>query len=282
MRHRPSASIRRVNQSSPGGSLTFTAAADITTPTIQWQASANGGSSWINVSGATNPTFTATNLAGFENGWELRAVFTNYVGSATSAPATITVTAPTTTVVLPSNNATSSGNQYLDAGASPGVTKVQYEVTGGSLTNAVIATATPTIYGWLATWNTTTVPNGTYTLQSVATSGGLTGTSPGVTVTVNNANPTTTVVLPSNNAMLSGNQYLDAGASPGVTKVQYELSGGSLSNAVIATATPTIYGWLAAWNTTTVLNGTYTLQSVASYAGGVSGTSAPITVSVSN
>ena len=42
-----------------GGSLTFTAAADITTPTIQWQASVNGGASWINVAGATNPTFTA-------------------------------------------------------------------------------------------------------------------------------------------------------------------------------------------------------------------------------
>ena len=67
-----------------------------------------------------------------------------------------------------------------------------------------------------------------------------------------------------------------------MTKVQYEVTGGNLTNAVIATATPTIYGWLATWNTTTVLNGTYTLQSVASYAGGVSGTSAPITVSVTN
>jgi hypothetical protein len=234
------------------------------------------------VSGATNPTFTLTNVAGFENGWELRAVFTNHVGSATSDSATITVTGPTTTVVLPSNSATSSGSQVLDAAASPGVTKVQYEVSGGSLTNAVIATATPTIYGWLATWNTTAVPNGTYTLQSVATQSGLTGTSPGITITVNNANPTTTIVLPSNNATSSGNQLLDAAASPGVTKVQYEVSGGSLTNAVIATATPTIYGWLANWNTTTVLNGTYTLQSVASYAGGVSGTSAPITVSVTN
>ena len=262
--------------------MTFTAAADITTPTIQWQASANGGSSWINVSGATNPTFTATNLAGFENGWELRAVFTNYVGSATSTPAAITVTAPTTSVVLPSNNATSSGNQYLDAVASSGVTGVKYEVTGGSLSDSVIATATPTIYGWLASWNTTTVPNGSYTLQSVATSGGLTGTSPGITVSVNNPPPTTSVVLPSNNATSSGNQYLDAVASSGVTEVKYEVTGGSLSDSVIATATPTIYGWLASWNTTTVPNGTYALQSVASYAGGVSGTSAPITVSVTN
>jgi hypothetical protein len=51
---------------------------------------------------------------------------------------------------------------------------------------------------------------------------------------------------------------------------------------VIATATPTYYGWLAQWNTTTVPNGTYTLQSVASYGGEVSGTSTPITVTVHN
>ena len=42
-------------------------------------------------------------------------------------------------------------------------------MSGGTLTNQVIATATPTIYGWLAQWNTTTVPNGTYSLESVAT-----------------------------------------------------------------------------------------------------------------
>jgi hypothetical protein len=265
-----------------GGSLTFTASADITTPNIQWQASFNGGGSWATVSGATNPSLTVNNVNNFENGWEVRAVFTNHAGAATSNAATISVTPPTTAVVLPSNNATVSGSAVLDAVASPGTSKVQYKVSGGSLSNVVIATATPTIYGWLATWNTTTVPNGTYTLQSIATSGGLTGTSPGIQVTVNNAAPTTVVVLPSNNASVSGSAVLDATATSGVSKVQYEVSGGSLSNVVIATATPTIYGWLASWNTTTVPNGPYTLQSIASYAGGVSGTSAPITISVSN
>ena len=81
------------------------------------------------------------------------------------------------------------------------------------------------------------------------------------------------MALPSNGATVSGGQWLDAGASPGVTKVQYELTGGTLNDAVIATATPTIFGWIAGWNTTAVPNGTYTLQSVASYAGGVAGTS---------
>jgi hypothetical protein len=51
----------------------------------------------------------------------------------------------------------------------------------------LVATATETLYGWLAPWNTTAIPDGTYTLQSVATeAGGTTVTSPGITVTIAN------------------------------------------------------------------------------------------------
>jgi hypothetical protein len=95
-------------------------------------------------------------------------------------------------------------------------------------------------------------------------------------------NPVTNVVLPSNGATLSGNQYLDATASGGVTKVEFHLTGGTLNNALIATAVPTYYGWLTSWNTTTVANGTYTLQSVAYYASGASGTSTGTTIMVNN
>jgi hypothetical protein len=76
-----------------GSTLTFTSAASGTpTPTIQWQLSTNGGSTWSNISGATSTTFTSGTLNGFENGWELRAVFTNSVSSATSNAATATET----------------------------------------------------------------------------------------------------------------------------------------------------------------------------------------------
>ena len=267
-----------------GETLTFAAGADVTTPTVQWQLSVNGGSTWINVPGATSTTLTTGTLTPFEQGWEVRAVFTNYVGSATTNSATITVLPPTTNVVLPSSGASLSGGQYLDAVTSPSVSKVTYELTGGSLNDQVIATATPTFYGWLAAWNTTTVPNGMYTLQSVATSNGLTGTSPGISVTVDNSPPSTFLALPANDATLTGGQYLDAGASVGVTQVTYEISGGpeDLVDQVISGSTPTIYGWIGGWNTTSVPDGMYTLQSVASYAGGVSGTSAPVTVTVSN
>ena len=160
---------------------------------------------------------------------------------------------------------------------------MQYEITGGTLTDSVVATATSTLYGWVADWNTTTVPNGIYSLESVVSSRGAPQDSPVITITVDNVPPSTTVVLPSDGATLSGlTEYLDSTASSGVTQVQYELSGGTLSGQAIATATPTIVGWAAVWNTTTVANGSYALTSVASYAGGVSGTSGLVTLTVDN
>jgi len=108
------------------------------------------------------------------------------------------------------------------------------------------------------------------------------GASPAVSVTVDTAAPTTSVVLPSNGVTVSGAQYLDATASPGVTHVTYELNGNGLTNYPIANATPTLVGWLAQWNTIGVSDGTYMLQSVASYAGGVSGPSQPVAVTVGN
>ena len=155
----------------------------------------------------------------------------------------------------------------LDASATPnvGVNQVQFRLTGGSLDNALIATATPTFYGWLAQWNSATVPNGTYTLQSEASDGaGYQGVGTGVTVVVDNPPPTTSVLIPSNGASVSGTQVtLDASATDkvGVAKVEFHLTGGSLNNALIGTATLTYFGWVASWNSTTVPDGTYTLQS---------------------
>jgi lysophospholipase L1-like esterase len=94
---------------------------------------------------------------------------------------------------------------------------------------------------------------------------------------------TTGMLVPSNNATLSGTQAtLDASAVAGVTRVVFELSSNGLSESVIGTATPTLYGWIDQWNTTGVANGTYTLRSVASFPDGVTETSTRITVTVSN
>ncbi len=271
-----------------GGDVTFTAAASGNpSPTVQWQESTDAGTTWANINGATSTIYSETNVPYSQNGWQLRAIFTNTNGSATTNAATLTVLAlpPTTSVLIPSNGATLSGSLFLDAAASDNVpiTQVNYVLSGGTYNDTVISGSFPTYFGWIGGWNTTTVPNGTYTLQSVATNAADQSTpSASISVTVNNPPPTTTVALPADGATVTGSQWLDASASPGVTKVQYELTGGSYSDTVISGSTPTYYGWIGAWNTTTVPNGTYTLQSVASYAGGVAGTSAPITITVNN
>ncbi len=60
-------------------------------------------------------------------------------------------------------------------------------LTGGSYNKTVIGTATATIYGYVYSWNTTGVVNGTYTLQSLATdSAGNTAYSTGITIKVSN------------------------------------------------------------------------------------------------
>jgi hypothetical protein len=207
---------------------------------------------------------------------------------ATTNAATVTV-APTTTVVIPANNATVAGTGVvLDAVASRGANSVLYQLSGDGLSNQMIATAAPTIYGWLATWDSTSVPNGTYTLQSVASySGGGTGASLAVTVTVNNPAPTTTVIRPESNVTLpsSNSLVLDAVASPGVTRVQFDISFEGLSPTVV-TATPTLFGWIAVLSAGPMGDGDHfvpipvSVQSVASYSGGVSGTSLPVNFTV--
>ena len=196
---------------------------------------------------------------------------------------------PTTSVIIPSSSGTTlSGTAVVDATATGGggVAEVQFALTGGSLNKTVVGTAVPTLYGYLYQLNTTTVPNGSYTLQSVAAdSVGNTGFSSGVQVTIANPPPTTSVVIPSSSgSTLSGTALLDATASDpgGVAKVQFALTGGSLNQAVLGTALPTLYGYLFSFNTTTVANGTYTLQSVASDTAGNTGYSPGIQVTVNH
>jgi hypothetical protein len=74
-----------------GNSVTFTAAANGNpTPTVQWQVSTNGGTTYTNIAGATGTTLTFTTTSG-QNGYRYRAVFTNSVGTATTSAATLTV-----------------------------------------------------------------------------------------------------------------------------------------------------------------------------------------------
>jgi len=77
---------------------------------------------------------------------------------------------PSTNVVSPLNGAELRGKLPLNANVvAPlgGVSKVEFQLTGGMLRAAEVGTASSTGEGWLYEWDTTTVPDGNYTLRSV-------------------------------------------------------------------------------------------------------------------
>ena len=82
-----------------GQPVTFAAAADGSPPpAVQWLSEAPGATSFSAVGGATSTTYTfSPTLA--QSGTELKAVFTNALGSVSTAPATLTVT-PGTALAL--------------------------------------------------------------------------------------------------------------------------------------------------------------------------------------
>jgi hypothetical protein len=192
-------------------------------------------------------------------------------------------------VLLPSNGATVSEGTWLDAGASSpvGVASITFEVSGGSISDQVIGSGYPTLYGYIGGWDTRDVPNGTYTLQSVATDAtGVWTTSAPITVTVNNGPLSTSVIIPASDATLDPAQgyVLDALASAGATSVSIGVTANTITQRY--TATPTIYGWIAvvpavqcgsSASPCTSMPLPDSIQSVASYAGGLSVTSPPVT-----
>ena len=95
----------------------------------------------------------------------------------------------------------------------------------------------------------------------------------------------TKVITPITGAVLTDSETLDASASDivsAVTRVQFSLTGGTLGHSLIVKASPSLVGWVADWNSASVPNGTYRLQSVAYDAAGYARHSADVVVSVKN
>jgi uncharacterized protein YjbI with pentapeptide repeats len=203
-----------------------------------------------------------------------------------AATGTFQVTVDATHVVLPAYLSTDSGVISLDAVAfaPTGITKVVFELNGISITNQVIATGTPSVYGWLATWDTTSVPDGGYSITALATDAdNVTYTSSQEPFAIQNGTPVSSMLMTSSGASVSGRaSVLDASASRYVTTVTFMLLTQSYPGQPIASGTLTPYGWLATWNTTTVPNGTYSVYTDVAYANGQNGYSAPVSITVNN
>jgi hypothetical protein len=131
-----------------GSTATFTAVASgVTTPTVQWQVSANGGGTWADVPDATSTTLAVV-TSPTDNGDQYRAAFSNPVGVTTSEPATLTVVLQPVVTTQPTDQTVDAGRSAtftaaaMAAGPPP---TVQWQVrASGGKTWSDIAGATST------------------------------------------------------------------------------------------------------------------------------------------
>jgi hypothetical protein len=111
-----------------GQPASFSAAASGSpAPTVQWQLSTNAGVTFTNISGATTGTYSLATTTLTENNSRYRAIFTNPAGTATSNPATLTVSTPPLTITT-----TSLPNGSLYSKASKDTYQAQLVASGGN------------------------------------------------------------------------------------------------------------------------------------------------------
>ncbi len=171
-------------------------------------------------------------------------------GTGTGGGVVVGEAPPTPAVGLPAAGATLHGSVWLDAstaGAGASATSVVYEVSGNGVSDKVVSGGTPTIVGVLGAWDTTDVPNGTYTVTCIAAGPfELTRTSAPVTVHVDNLPLAAAVLVPATGSVLDPGGIVDASAAgrSDVTAVTFALTGGTLADHPVATGTLTVYGWI--------------------------------------
>ena len=228
--------------------------------------------------------------------YTLQSLATDSAGNtaySTGDHVTVNNTPPTTAVLVPANGASVSGTSAtLDASG-------QCRQRGGDQQGPVRAHGRgvqqdrdrhgdATIYGYVSRGTRRAWPTGPTPCRAwPPTAPGTPPTAPAITVTVGNTPPTTAVLIPSNSATVSGTardarrqrQRLQRrGDQQGPVRAHrwdVQQDGDRHGDA-------TIYGYCYSWNSESVADGTYTLQSLATDGAGNTTYSAGITIKVSN
>jgi hypothetical protein len=185
---------------------------------------------------------------------------------------------PTASVLSPGTGSTISGavNVQVNAVDNQAIAKVDVfanELFIGSLSSASGAVA----------WDTSKSTNGSYYVQARAyDAAGNEGSSPAVSVSVNNIVPDTTaptvsISSPAAGATVSGTVSVSVSASDagGIAKVELLVGSSVIGTATTSPAT-------LSWNTTTLANGSYTLTARAYDKAGNMAVSVSKTVTVQN
>ena len=182
-------------------------------------------------------------------------------------------------ITSPTSGATVSGTVSVTAIASgsSAISSVQFQVDGSNMGAAV--TSAP----YSSSLNTKTLSAGKHSLTAVATDAANNkATSPGISITVNNSSgtnpPTVSITSPASGASVSGTITVTANASSsvGIASVQFEVDEANFG------AADTTSPYSASLNTTTLSNGSHTLAAVATDKSNNKGTSARVSITVSN
>ncbi len=231
-----------------GQTATFTAAASGNpAPTVQWQESFDGGSSFDDLDGETSTTLSFTASA-VQDGEEYRAVFTNSLGSATTDAATLTVDAAPVVTINPKDQLVNAGQKAIfNAGGEgapfPGV-QWQVSTDGG----ATFANVTGVEANVLVLVFTASAGQSGNEYRAVFTNsfGSATTTAATLTVTVTAAPVVTT--NPANQAVAAGQTATFTAAASGTPAptVQWQVStNGGLTPPTSPGATSTTLSYTA-------------------------------------
>ncbi len=237
----PAITTQPTNQAVPlGTQATFTTAAvGNPTPTVQWQFSSDGGTTYSNISGATSTTLNVTTTSAMD-GYLYRAIFNNIVGSATTNFAALTVEIRPVIIWQPTDQTVVSGNVATFTAVAFGTPAptVQWQISingGASYTDIPGATS--------ATLNvtTSTSQNG-YLYRAVFTNVVGSATTKSVKLTVVYA-PTITT-QPNNQLFVLGSQATFTAAAVGnpapTLQWQFSADGGSTFSNIVGASSTTL------------------------------------------
>lgn len=166
---------------------------------------------------------------------------------------------PTVNITNPADGATVSATVTVAAEASDDHDVAQVEFFVDDVSIGVDNSPSD---GWSVDWDTTSVTDGAHTLTATATDGpGQTG-SDSISVNVDNHDspPTVTVTEPGDGDAVSGAIQVTADATDdeAVTQVEFFIDGNSIGTDADASD-----GWSAAWDTTSVADGSHDVTATA-------------------
>jgi hypothetical protein len=215
-----------------GATATFTAAAGGTpSPTYQWQESANGGTTWTDltdqtgISGSATATLSVT-ASSSVSGYEFEVVVTNAAGSVTSNPVTLTVTVLPTITSQPVRESVTAGQSATftvgDTGSPTPAVQWQVSLNGGnSWTNLGNGDGFSGVTTTELSISSTTVAQSGDEFRAVLTNAAGTVTSAAAGLSVTAIAPTITTQPASVAVVLNGQATFTVAAS-GTTPFTYQ------------------------------------------------------------